>query len=189
MAAATPADLAAQRDLLAVSGKLGFLKLRQGDAAGAKADYANCVRVARLLAEAAPGNRRGLAVVLNQLGDAELQSGESGSAGEHYKSALKICQTLAAAAPDEVLAQNDLAYCCYESGRAAESAGRMSQAGEFYDRALGILQPLNDSGKLKDSPQYIKLIDLLRARSDACRKAAATMPSKTQPSSSSRDDG
>ena len=78
--------------------RLGDLKLRAGDAAGALAAYEESLAIFRKLAEADKGNtewQRDISVSLNKLGDLKLRAGDAAGAVAAYEESLAIARKLA----------------------------------------------------------------------------------------------
>lgn len=81
-----------RRDLSVSYNKLGDIRQAQGDLAGAKAFYEQCLAVSeRLAAETGtPEARRALAVSYNNLGDISCEQGDLAGAKIFYEKSLAI---------------------------------------------------------------------------------------------------
>jgi tetratricopeptide (TPR) repeat protein len=139
--------------------KLGDVRLRAGDLAGALAAYQEGLDIARKLAAQDQGNaqaQRDVSVSLNRLGDVKLQGGDRAGALAAYQEGLDIARKLAAQDQGNALAQTDLVFSLYKVSTVVDP----SQARAALTEALSILEKLDQEQKL--TPAQKRWLDIVR---------------------------
>ena len=145
LAAAEPNRADYQRDLLVSYNKLGDLLRALGQGDEAQGYYEKSLAIAERLAAAEPNRadyQRDLSVSYQRLGYLLQTLGQLGQAQGYYEKYLAIVERLAAAEPNRADYQTDLVASLIRAGRKQD-----------LERALGILEPLEERGALTAEQQ------------------------------------
>jgi tetratricopeptide (TPR) repeat protein len=127
--------------------KVGEVKLRGGDQAGALAAYQEVLDIARNLAAQDPGNapaQREVSVSLEKVGNVKLQGGDQAGALAAYQESLGIARKLVAQDQGNAQAQIDLVISLYKVSTVADA----TQSRAALIEALSILEKLEQEQKL-----------------------------------------
>jgi tetratricopeptide (TPR) repeat protein len=143
LAAADPANAAAQRDLAISYEKVGDAQRLLGEAKQALASYGQALDLNQRLAAADPASaeaRRDLAVSYSKLGDVQRQLGDNKPALTSYQQALDLLKRRAAADPANAEARRDLAVSYERLGDVQRTLADREQALASYRQALDLHQ-------------------------------------------------
>jgi hypothetical protein len=139
------------------------LKLRNTEAA--RGYYLDGLAIAKRLAAADRKNKglaaadpqsaqaqRDLSISYGLLGDVNLQLGNAEAARGYYLDGLAIAKRLAAADRKNVEAQTDLFISYFKLGSVCRETHQYGRARHWFARALQVVEPLDQQGKLKGTP-------------------------------------
>jgi tetratricopeptide (TPR) repeat protein len=169
LVASDPGNADWQRDLSVSWIKLGGARQAQGDLAGALAAYTEGKAIRERLAAADPGNaqwQRDLSVSWERLASVREAQQDRAGALEAWRAALAISTRLADAAPDSVEIRTTLVVHLAGVARTLDPGdpATPAEAARLYDRALALLRPLAEAGKLDaDRQGWIARIESERA--------------------------
>jgi tetratricopeptide (TPR) repeat protein len=173
LAAADPKDAQAQHELAVAFGRVGDVLAKQGDVPKALENHRENLKIARRLAAANPRDaevQANLVVALNRIGDILLEQGDTRQALENYRESFGITERRAARDPRNFEAQMDLAVGHYKIGQAEKQTFRYAEAASLFKKALEVLGPWQQAGKLKGSP-FADWPDILQGELAFCRDA------------------
>lgn len=152
----------ARRDLALALNDVGDTKLTAGDADGALESLKEAAEIFRAIAREDPSDaraQRDVAVAYNNIGDLSLQSGDVAGARAAFSESVAALKPLVAIDEGNIPAKIELA------GALSKLAGVSDAADALYDEALGILEPLEVTGKL--SPDQAGWIEMIKAQRGA----------------------
>lgn len=171
LAAADPGNAGWRRDLSVSWNKLGDVRRDQGDLAGALQAYEDGRVIAAELAASDPGNagwRRDLSVSLERVAFIREEKGDRAGAHTAWDEALAVSGPLADAFPDSVDLRTTPVIQLAGLARTLDptSPAAVDEARRLYERALGLLQPLAEAGRLDAQRRgWIKWLEEERATS------------------------
>ncbi|MCP4308093.1 MAG: tetratricopeptide repeat protein, partial [bacterium] len=116
-----------QRDVSVSLNRIGDVRLRAGDAAGAVAAYEQGLAIARRLAETDSDNtgwQRVVSISLDRIGDVKLRAGDAAGAVAAYEEGLAIHRRLAETDPDNTEWHTDVVVSLWKVQGASENVGR-----------------------------------------------------------------
>jgi tetratricopeptide (TPR) repeat protein len=152
--AASDAGSEWQRGIAVSLTKIGEVKLRRGDGAGALQAYLEAVGTVRHVLEDKPGHglwRADLSTALSGLGDVKQQVGDSEGAVAAYDEALTLMRQLAERKPDDLELRGKIAETLNRVADVELQRGGQAKAAAEYDEALTITRDLteHESGNLQ----------------------------------------
>jgi tetratricopeptide (TPR) repeat protein len=134
-----------QRSIAVTLTKIGEIKLRRGDSAGALQAYREAVEMVRQLLATKPGHglwRADLSTALSGLGDVEYQIGDPAGAGAAYDEALSLTRQLAELRPDDLELKGRLAELLNRSANVERHRGTQAKSDAEYDEARMVARDL-----------------------------------------------
>ena len=160
-----PGNLDAGKALVVSLYKLGDVRLKAGDTAGALQSYQESLDTAAKLAaqEQSPAVRRLLWVSTQKLGDAKLAEKDFNGALTAFQDGLSLAQTRAGAEPDNPEARRDLSVSLAKVGVLQKAQGQFPEALKTYEESLAIrreLATLHEGNKLARRDLALALNDI-----------------------------
>jgi eukaryotic-like serine/threonine-protein kinase len=160
-----PGNLDAGKVLVVSLYKLGDVRLKAGDTAGALQFYQESFDTAAKLAaqEQSPAVRRLLWVSTQKLGDAKLAAKDFNGALTAFQDGLSLAQTRAGAEPDNPEARRDLSVSLAKVGVLHKAQGQFPEALKTYEESLAIrreLATLHEGNKLARRDLALALNDI-----------------------------
>ncbi|MEM7010966.1 MAG: protein kinase [Verrucomicrobiota bacterium] len=151
-----PDDAERKRDLGVSLERVGDAKLMLQDVAGARAAFAENLRIRQDAGANDTDSKRALSVSFAKVGDADLQADEPEKALEAFRSAQQLLDNLAKADPQNLDRQRDAAAGLLRLGDAYHATGDHDAAKGAYDSAVASLRSLSSS----DPENAVLLSDL-----------------------------
>ncbi len=176
LAAATPTDPGAQRNLAAIHEKIGEVLAASGASVAAMESYRTSLGIRQKLADADPasaGARRDLMHSLDSIGDALVACGDTHGALGSKRKSLAIAQQLADADPGDASAQRGLMVSHTGIADLLAAGGDTKGALESFRNVLIVAQKLadadpDDAGLQRTlSVSHNRMGDMLAAGGDA----------------------
>ncbi|MBV9007579.1 MAG: protein kinase [Verrucomicrobia bacterium] len=176
LAAASPNDAKAAKDLMTGYNKVAYMLYQSGDLPSALDYYRHALAIAQTIAgAAAPADavsKRNLAISYNNIGRVLLKEGDATGAEHSFSSALDIAKKLAAADASNAQGQWDVAYTLVRLGWAQAKANKLAEALATQRSALRINEqlvarnPSNSSALLEVGNSYESCGDILMQTGD-----------------------
>jgi tetratricopeptide (TPR) repeat protein len=139
-----PGNLEAGKALVVSLYKLGDVRMKAGEIAGALQSYQESLDHAAKLAaqDQSPAVRRLLWVSTEKVGDARLAEKDFNGALTAFQDGLSLTQTRAGVEPDNPEARRDLSVSLAKVGAAQKARGQFSEALKNYEGSLAIRREL-----------------------------------------------
>jgi eukaryotic-like serine/threonine-protein kinase len=173
LAEADPKDASAQDELFVSQSKAGDALLELEELQRALEQYQEAFLTAQRLALADPKHARpqeNLVVAHDRIGTVLLQQGEVPKALREFQEGLKIALRLSEADPSNFEAQTEVVGMYFRIGRAEEELFRHAEAIATFEKALAVLRPWQEAGKLKGT-RFADWPRIITRGRDDCRLA------------------
>jgi tetratricopeptide (TPR) repeat protein len=134
-----------QRDLIAVSAKVGDVHQEQGRLEDALGRFRRSLAISERLATSDPSNaswQRDLGVALSRVGDVQQSQGRLDEALDSFRRDLAISERLATSDPSNAGWQRDLAIALSKVGNVQQAQGCLDEALDSFRRSLAISERL-----------------------------------------------
>lgn len=154
LAATDPGNMDGQNNIAVSLGRIGDIKLRMGDNAGALKAYGESVEVSSKVVASDPAKanwRTDLAVYYSKHGDVVSASGQREEARADYQKALEIGTKLAADDPADTLAQRNLSVYLRQLGDMLVGDSKNEEALSHYTKARDLREKLAAVGPMGQS--------------------------------------